>query len=79
MTEDGLQSQISERDEQTMREVQCLTATVAWQQAKMEKMQVDAMEDAKAVNDCLKQAHAIVADLVKKSANDDDGRRLDRL
>ena len=45
-----------------MREIQPWSAAVARQQAKMEKMQLDAVEDAKFAHDYLGQVHAMIRD-----------------
>ena len=84
-SESGLQTQIPEMDEQVMIEVHHLTPTVAKQHDKIEKMQTDAVEDAKGINKYLNQLHAMETDLVKKPTSDDNvvqhvsGERAERV
>ena len=48
------------------------------QQAKMEKLQTDTVEDAKVIHDYLGQVHAMITNVIKKTNYEDAGLQADR-
>ena len=56
-SENGLQTPFPEMDEQVVKEIHHMTVTAANQEDKVEKMQKDAVGDAKAINEYLNQLH----------------------
>ena len=64
-------AQIPERDDDIVKSIRPLESELTRQQAHPDRMQVDTTEDAKTVNDYLKQVHTIVSEVYSKLNVDD--------
>ena len=66
---------ILERDDKVVKDRRRLEAELTRQQAQLDRMQTDTMEDAKTVTDYLNHVHALVSEVHSKQDVDETGKQ----